>query len=281
MPTHESKPGGAYHRKITMCYGGTANVANFVSELGENAKFVGKIGNDALGHHFRDNLHNKGVEDLTAVSYKHPTGICVTLIDKSGERTMFTNRGANDYLTIGDIDMRIEDILESKIVYFCGYLLQSSISSESIIYAMERCKEHGCEIWFNPGAPNIITDQYKKIIKDFVDVLILNMEEAKEITKERKKAKVLSSLKDIANLSVVTMGKDGCLISFGNKKKPIHVEAQKLEVADTTGAGDSFSAGFIVGRLRGMDEIKCADLGHKTAANFLQEKRHWLKNNRF
>ena len=275
VPTQGIKLGGAYHRNVVMQCGGTANVAALISELGEKAKFVGKVGNDALGHHFKENLQYKAVKDFTFISDQHPTGICVVLIDERGERTMVTSRGANDLLTKEDIDRCIDEILNSRIVYLSGYLLQSPISSESVIYAMEKSKENGCEIWFNPGAPNIITSKFKKIIKDFVDVLILNIEEAKKITKEREIDKILSSLKDVANLSVITMGKDGCFVS--NIDGYIHVEANRLkEVIDATGAGDAFSAGFIVGRLRGMNEKKCAELGHKTAAKFLSEKNKFF-----
>lgn len=274
-PVQGIKSGGAYHRNVITQYGGTANVATMVSELGESVKFIGKVGNDALGHHFKQNLREKGVKDLTTISDRHPTGVCVALIDDSGERTMVTNRGANDYLTTDDINERFEEILRSKIVYFSGYLFQSSISLESVFYAMKKCKEHDCEVWFNPGAPNIITNQFKKLLKDFVDVLILNIEEAKEITNESEMDKILSSLRDIANLPVITTGKDGCFIS--KRGGCAHVVANSIEeVVDTTGAGDAFSAGFITGRLRRMEETKCAELGHKTASDFINKKKDWF-----
>jgi len=275
VPVHGIRSGGAYHRNVIMRCGGTANVATMVSELGESAKFIGKVGNDALGHHFKQNLREKGVKDLTIVSEQHPTGICVVLIDERGERTMVTSRGANDFLTKEDIDRYIDEILNSRVVYFSGYLLQSPTSLESVIYTMQKSKENGCEIWFNPGAPNIITNQFKKIIKDFVEVLILNIEEAREIANESDSSKVLVKLKDIVSTMVVTVGENGCFVL--NDGEFTHVKADRLEsVIDTTGAGDAFSAGFIVGKLRGMEETKCAELGHKTAANFIKKKKEWF-----
>ena len=274
VPVFNIKSGGAYQRDIVISCGGTANVSIQISKLGEKAKFIGKVGTDAFGSYFKENLKSNNVKDLTFVDDTRMTGLCISLVDENGERSMITSRGANDHLTKREIESYINEVLESKIVYFSGYSLLSKQSSESILYTMEESNEHNCEIYFNLGAPNIITKLFKKIIYN-VDVLILNIEEAKKITDKSKVQEILSTLDSIIDTTIITMGNDGCVIS--EEGKHTHVPSNNVEnVVDTTGAGDAFSAGFIVGKLRNRDIIECAKMGHDVAANFLEEKRRLI-----
>lgn len=275
VPTQGIKPGETHHRKIMALCGGTANVAVQIAKLGEKSKFVGKVGDDAFGKYFRQNLKINKVKDLTFIDDKNPTGLCVSLSYENGERTMVANRGANDFLKKEKIRSCIDEITDSKIVYFSGYSLLSRKSAESILYAIEECHKQNCKIYFNPGAPNLIKEDFKEVISNFIDVLILNMEEAKNMTKRDKIGDILKSLNSMVNTLVITMGEGGCIILKGDKYS--YIETEKLNVSDTTGAGDAFSAGFIVGKLRDMNEIECAELGHKAAADFLKEKMELVK----
>jgi len=265
VPIYGIKPGETYYRNISVSRGGTANVAVQVAKLGEEAKFVGKVGDDTAGLYFRKNLEDNGVKDLTLSDGNHPTGLCVPLVYQDGERTMIASRGANDYLTSHELDGLLTEILKSKIVYFSGYSLINS--SDVIRYAMKECRKK-CEIWFNPGAPNIITESFKEIIVEFADTLILNLDEAKSITKRDKIGEIVVELGKMTGLSVITLSREGCIVTRGEESIPVSPN-NLVDNCDTTGAGDAFSAGFIVGRLRGMDEVECAGLGHRTAADFL------------
>jgi len=274
VPAYDIKPGETHHRKIITLCGGTANVAVGIAKLGEKPKFIGKVGNDLFGRYFKENLKKEGVQDLTFIDNEHPTGLCVSMAYKKGERTMVANRGANDYLKKEEIRNCIDEIIKSKIVYFSGYSLLSKENAESILYAIKECHKQNCEVYFNPGAPNLIKEGFKKIIHHFVDILIMNMEEAKNMTGKNSVEDIVKSLNNLVNISIITVS-DGCIIQKGDKC--IYIETEKLNVLDTTGAGDAFSAGFIVGRLKGEDEEECARLANKVAAKFLREKMEILK----
>ena len=272
VPISGVNRGETHHRNVAVSCGGTANVAAQVARLGEEAKFVGKLGNDALGSYFWKNLKDSGVKALTLGDNNHFTGLCVSLVYKNGERSMVASRGANDYLTQGELEGLLPEILASRVVYFSGYSLLSN--SEVILYAMGQCRGR-CEICFNPGAPNLIKDSFPKIIHEFVDTLILNIDEAKSIIGQDKIEGIASGLGNITPLSVITTGSEGCLVIKG--KEWTEVPANNIVAGtDTTGAGDAFSAGFIVGRLRQMSEAECARLANNTAANFLKEKADLL-----
>ena len=275
VPTQGIKPGETHHRKIMALCGGTANVAVQIAKLGEKSKFVGKVGDDAFGKYFRQNLKINKVKDLTFIDDKNPTGLCVSLSYENGERTMVANRGANDFLKKEKIRSCIDEITDSKIIYFSGYSLLSRKSAESILYAIEECHKQNCKIYFNPGASNLIKEDFKEVISNFIDVLILNMEEAKNMTKRDKIGDILKSLNSMVNTLVITMGEDGCVISEGDSY--MQVKTEKLGALDTTGAGDAFAAGFTVGKLKGKSIVDSAKLGNETAANFLNEKKEILK----
>ena len=269
VPIHSVKPGETYHRIVSVACGGTANVAIEVANLGEEAKFLGKIGSDTLGTYFVENLRKNKVEALMLYDDKHPTGLCVSLVYEDGERSMVANRGANDDWTKDGVDAYLDQVVKSRLAYFSGYSLMCN--SEAILYIMGKCRGN-CEICFNPGAPNIINDSFIKIIESLVDVLVLNLDEARSITGRSEVAQIIAELGKMVDLSVITLGKAGCIISTG--KEWIQVPQNNLiENADTTGAGDAFSAGFMVGRLRGMDMVQCGRLGHETAASFLKRKK--------
>jgi sugar/nucleoside kinase (ribokinase family) len=275
VPVQGTKPGETHHRKIITLCGGTANVAVQIAKFGKKSKFVGKVGDDSFGMYFRQNLRMNGVKDLTFVDGGNPTGLCISLSYEKGERTMVANRGANDYLKKEEVRSCIDKITDSKIVYFSGYSLLSKRNAESVLHAIEECHKQNCKIYFNPGAPNLIKEDFKQILCDFVEVLILNEEEARNMTKKKKIEDIAKSLSAMADTVVITMSEGGCIISKGDEYH--HLETEKLGVLDTTGAGDAFSAGFILGRLRDMNEVKCARLGNETAANFLKEKMELLQ----
>ena len=269
VPVYGIKKGETYHRKITTICGGTANVAVWISRLGGRVKFVGKVGNDVFGNYFRQKLREEGVKDLLFVDARNPTGLCISLTFENGERTMIANRGANDYLAKEEIERCLDEIVNSKLVYFSGYSFMSEETKQAILYTTESCKGK-CEIWFNPGAPNIIQESFRDYIRRFVDVLILNFYEARAMTKKLKVDEVLKDLEELASLVVVTMGKNGCIVSSNGDY--VLVPTRELNIEDTTGAGDVFSAGFIAGKLRGLDDLECAKLGNETALKFLKEK---------
>ena len=277
VPAQSIKPGETYHRKIITLCGGTANVAVQIAKMSEESKFVGKIGNDAFGDYFRQNLRINRVKDLTFMDDENPTGLCTSLVYGNGERAMVANRGANDYLNKEEIRSCIDEITDSPIVYFSGYSLLSKKSAESVLYAIEECHKQNCKVYFNPGAPNLIKEDFKEIVQDFIDVLILNDEEAKKMTKKDKKEDILKLLNNMVDTAVITMGESGCILSNQNGipkgDEHVHIETEKLDVLDITGAGDAFSAGFIVGKLRNMKDVDCARLGNEVAAKFLKEKR--------
>lgn len=271
LPAVEIKPGSTYHRSIKIICGGTATTAVEIAKLGEEAAFLGRVGNDVLGKLFRENLKKSHVKDRTIVDSDRRTGFCVVTLFPDGERGIIADRGANENLTSKDIADKLNIIFKSKIIYLSGYSL-SKVNAGEILPLLRRCREHGCQIWFNPGAPDIITDSLKFTIYQFFDTLILNLDEAKTLTGKDTVIEMKGELEHLANFTVITLGKDGCIIMKAGQQ-PVSFGTRVIPgIADTTGAGDAFAAGFIAGRLRQLSDTACSQLANETAGRFLKEK---------
>ena len=233
VPVHDIEPGGTYHRDILTICGGAATTAIHVARLGEEASFVGKVGGDALGKHFKENLKRNGVRDMTTVDADHGTGLCVSLVYRNGERSMVACRGANDYLMEADLQNKLGAILKSKIIYLSGYLLASPTNDEAILTMLRRSQKRGCQVWFNPGARNIITGLFRDIISQFVDVLILNLDEARHLSGREKILEMAAELGKMVKLVVITLREEGCLLYKEGQSIMVGCEALETTV-DTT-----------------------------------------------
>jgi len=268
VPVDGLVPNGAHEREIYVFNGGTANVAVWMSRLGKKAGFFGKIGSDPLGYTFKKNLSEECVNDLTVQSDNYPTGICVSLVGASGSRSMITNRGVNDYLSVKEAKEFEEKIFDSNHLFFSGYSFISPQTSDAVEYLMNKALERECKVWFNPGALNIVNDKIRGIIDDYVNYLILNEDEGRALFSGLDEGKWFDKLQKSVETVVMTKGSKGCMVFEGNSRinvPPINV----VEPIDTTGAGDAFAAGIIKGVLDGQTFEESAYLGHETAGKVL------------
>jgi sugar/nucleoside kinase (ribokinase family) len=259
---------------IRITCGGTANIAVFTSRLGIPSKFFGKVGNDLFGLMFKMNLKGERVEDLTLVDRMYHTGVCISLVDTKKERTMIVYRGANDNITIRDIQKCESKILspEVKLMFFTGFSLQSKTTSSSVFYLMEKAQDREITICFNPGAYNIINPLHFEVLKKYCNVLFLNMDEGIRMTGKRNPQQILAYLRERykPHIVILTIGSKGVVV--GEKRGDVkRFPAKKVrKVLDTTGAGDAFSAGFLVGLLKGYELKRCVMLGSKLSAKVIE-----------
>lgn len=271
-PLLSSKPGETHFEKINMKVGGHVFIAIQISRIGERVKFLGKLGRDPFGDYLRNHLLKNNVQNYTSIDEHMMTGICLSMTYENGERTMIADRGANDNLLKEDINQFFDEIAKSKIIYFSGYSLLNKNVGDIILETIYRIKsaDDRVKIVFNPGAPNIAKPYMQQIIKKYVDILILNYDEAVVLTGYKDQNQIIVELCNINNNIVVTKGDFGCiLISDGNRDD---ISTEKIQVKDTTGAGDAFSAGFIASYSRGMKLVDCGIFGNKVALDYLKSK---------
>lgn len=272
FPWVDSNPGETHFRKISSRVGGNAFIATQISNMGEKTNFLGKMGNDFFGNYILDYLIKNNVHNLVSIENNLRTGFCISMTSDKGERTIIADRGANDSLSSEEINCSFNEIIKSNVIYFSGYSLLNKDMSNNILDLLSKIKKMNfkCDVIFNPGAPNIAKPCLQEMITKYVDILILNNDEAQNLTEKRDQEQMFKILEMIAKTIIVTKGNLGCTII--TNKCHVNIDTESMNVKDTTGAGDAFSAGFIVGFLRGLNLSDSAKLGNNLALNHLKAK---------
>lgn len=246
--TYKANPGGA-----------PANVAVSTSRNGIQTGFLGKLGNDDFGKMLKKTLEDEGIEVLCPeLTDEATTTLAFVTLDKDGDRSFTFARkpGADMLLTEEDID-RI-DFTEWDLVH-AGSVSQSGEPSRyAVLKALKKARENNKLISFDINFRDKIWDkasckeQVDKILP-LVDLLKISEEEVDFVGGIGNIDKFM--IDNDIKVIVVTMGGDGTRIFF--RKTVINIEACKVDVKDTTGAGDAFWGGFLGSLLR--QGVKCTD----------------------
>jgi sugar/nucleoside kinase (ribokinase family) len=223
--------------------GAAANVASWLSQTQVNATIVGHVGNDAAGAALTSEFDALGVHHENLMVEGARSGVVVVLVDPTGERTMFPDNGANSGLHIGDLP----DITGFDAVYISGYSPLDPQSLAGIIEMTTKIRAAGISIYFDPASVGAMKEVDINEVKSWLpsmNVLLLNEEEAIYLTGESDLEKALDLLLVSSETVVIKRGSHGAI---GKKRgsQSISVAADAATVIDTTGAGDSFAAGFI------------------------------------
>lgn len=230
--------------KISTHGGGAAgNVAAWLSRTEAEATIVGHVGNDAAGSALVSEFDLLGVRHKNLVVDNGSSGVVVVLVDPTGERTMFPDNGANSGLHIGDLP----DLKDFNAVYISGYSPLDPLSRPGVLEMIAKIRAAGIPIYFDPasvgGMMDVPLGEVLSWIRQ-VDLLLLNEEEAIYLTGETDPVLALEKLLEECEAVVIKRGSHGA-IGKARGSILVIVPAVKTEVVDTTGAGDSFAAGFI------------------------------------
>ena len=234
--------------------GSVANTMRSLASLGGNGGYLGKIGKDELGKVFREAFEKRGIKTHLGYSEKE-TGRVMGLVSSDSERTMATYLGAAAELTPNDF--KPELFKDYEYVYIEGYLV---FNHELIKTGVEMAKKSGLKVAIDLASFNVVEANLnflKDLIKNNVDIVFANEEEAKSFTgKEPKEA--LNEIAEMCEIAIVKVGKEGSFIKKGNKIYKI--STIKANAIDTTGAGDNYAAGFFYGLIQNYDLQKCGEI---------------------
>ena len=252
-----------------LAFGGDAlNEAVVLSQLGVKVELISKVGNDEAGKRVLDFLQEKQV-DVTKVKTEAglDTGINIVLVTPEGERMFLTNpNGSLRKLSEADVTEQLDDAAD--IVCMASMFVSPLLD----VPAMERIFQR---IKSNPGrilVADMTTAKNGESLADiacllkYVDYLIPNEAEAARLTGETDAYRNAGSfIEHGANCVMIKRGKNGCLIRTKDKQMEIPAYAH-ARLVDTTGAGDSFVAGFLYGLKNRMSLEECARFGCAVAS---------------
>lgn len=234
--------------------GSAANTIRSLASLGGKCGYLGKIGDDELGRIFKEEFEKKGIKTHLAFSEKD-TGRVMGLVSPDSERTMATYLGAAADLLPADFNSSI--LSGYQYLYMEGYLVQDH---ELIKMGFDLAKLTGLKTSIDLASFNVVEanlEFLRQLIKDSVDIVFANEEEALAFTGKAPE-EALKEIASMCEIAVVKVGKEGSFIQRGDEK--LKVDAIKANPVDTTGAGDSYAAGFLYGLTQGYNLEKCGNI---------------------
>lgn len=246
--------------------GSAANTIAALSMLGAQTGFVGKVGSDRFGRFFADSLQARGTDNRLLVTDDQPSGVAVTFITDDGERTFATHLGAAAELKADELGP--DSFKGGSWLYVEGYLVQDEAL---ITQAMRLAKAAGLMVCLDMASYNVVAanrDFFRRTVSKYVDIVFANEEEARAFTgKEPEEA--LADIAAQCSIAVVKVGSRGSMVKKADET--VKVDALKIShVADTTGAGDFFAAGFLYGLTCGYPLDRCARIGTTLSAEVIQ-----------
>jgi ribokinase len=224
-------------------YGGKgANQAIAASRQGAEVNIIGCVGDDPVGSAYVNSL----IEQSVGVSGIQPlqqtqTGRAYVCINTDGQNTIVVNQGANIYLS-ADMVLAQDPLLEASDVV----LAQCEVPIEAVVVALQRASELGKTTMLNasPINPEFPWGQVP------IDFLIVNEREAAAllgyfVESTNEAATVRSQMADLGvGTMIITRGKEHTFAFSPNQA--LKVPPPKVEVVDSTGAGDAFAGAFAV-----------------------------------
>ncbi len=244
-------PGGEAHAETALSLGGSAALtARWLLALGCEVRLAAAIGEDPFGDWVRSALSQEGV--LTSWLQRvqdEPTGLCFALVHPGGERTLLVSPGAARDLSWGAIPTSWLD--GADWLHLSGYAWAGEKERECAERALRLARERGVPVSLDPGAVAGTLCTALDPLPAF-ELVLPNRREIRDLTGEGDPQRGAAQLRRRGVGSVaVKLDREGCLISV--RVGEARVPAFAVDAGNTTGAGDAFNAGAIVGILSGWD----------------------------
>lgn len=219
----------------TFCGGKGLNQSIAISKAGVEVYHAGAIGKSD-GDILLDLLIENGVNTDYIMHYDDvPTGHAIIQVDRSGQNCILLYGGANQMITKDHVDRTLSNFTKGDIL-----LLQNEINMMD--YIIKEAYTKGLIIALNPSP---MDEKILMLPLEYVDYFILNEVEGADISSAREEIDILEALinKYPNSKIVLTLGENGSI--YKDSKVSIKQGIYNAPVADTTGAGDTFTGYFI------------------------------------
>jgi sugar/nucleoside kinase (ribokinase family) len=256
---------------IEVSGGSAANTIVGVASFGGRGAYVGKVRNDQLGDVFSHDLRSTGVAYATPVATDGPsTGRCLIVVTPDAQRTMSTYLGASSRLGPSDIDKRL--IERAQILYLEGYLFDPPEAQEAFRVAADMAHAAGRKVALTLSDPFCVDRHraaFAELVERHVDLLFANEAEIRALYEVENFEAAAARVRGHCEVAALTRSERGSVIVA--REGGVHViEAEPVaKVVDTTGAGDLYAAGFMVGLSRRLPLPTCGRLGALAAAEVI------------
>ena len=252
--------------------GSAGNTVAGVGSFGGRAAYIGKVADDQLGGVFTHDIHAVGVHFETPPLADGATGVCMINVTPDGQRTMCTFLGAANQLSVADIDADL--IGSSAIVYLEGYLFDPAPARAAFEAAAAAAHAAGRKVAITLS-DSFVVHRWRAELLAFIeasaDIVLANEGELAALFETDDFDAAASSLAAMVEVAAITRGEVGSVVVRGDERVVIAVVPVD-KVVDTTGAGDQYAAGFLLGLARGLSLEDAGKLGSLAASEVIA---HW------
>ena len=229
--------------------GKSANQAVAAARLGAAVTLVGAVGSDAMGDEAVEALEAEGIDVAGIVRVDAPTGVALIVVDAAGENQIAVASGANAALELPELDLSGDGV----------FLLGHEVSAEVVERAARAANAAGWPVVLNPAPARDLPDAE-------LAVLTPNASEAAQLTGEDDPEAAARALAEQTGAAVlITLGARGALL-LEPGGEPQLLPATKVDVVDTTGAGDTVNGALAAELAAGRSLADAARFALRAAA---------------
>jgi sugar/nucleoside kinase (ribokinase family) len=238
----------------------TALCAGNLAKLGLRVAFCGKVGTDEMGSYVLDELKKRNIDTGFCVSDPVvETGLTLAL-NWQGDKADVTVPGTMSTFSLKDFN--IEIIKSAKHIHVGSFFLQSALRKD-LPEIFKTAHEWGVSTSLDTGWDESGNWDYGiRSVLEHTDIFFPNEAEALHVTETSSFQDAAAALEKVCgNTVAVKRGKNGACCLFGGKRYAVDA-MEDVKVVDTTGAGDSFNAGYIYAYIRGFSAGECLEFGN-------------------
>jgi sugar/nucleoside kinase (ribokinase family) len=243
--------------------GSAGYVAQCFSKLGGKASVVGRIGSDNVGRIVLDGFRTCAVstKDLI-IDREAATEISTVILYSDGNKSSVVSGILP--LRVGDFTRR--GLTNGRAFHFAGFLLYPNLWGKDALSLFRMVEREGLFVSADPqmSATGAWAQPFDRIL-EHLDVLLLDEEEAKRISRRKRTTDAIEKLLNGGpRVVAVKSGARGCTVGCGDRIR--NFRAYNVTPVSTIGAGDAFDAAFIFGSLRNWSVEKTARFANVVGA---------------
>jgi len=243
-----------------------ANQAVAAARLGGDVCFITQLGTDVFGNQNMENFKKEGID--TSFIYQNsnePSGVALITVDKSGENTIIVAPGANHTLSVAEISAASNAFQQADIV-----LVQLEVPLPVVVEACQKAYGLGKRVILNPAPATELPESLFPLLY----LIAPNETEAEFLTgiKVIGEASAYQAASILRNMGfhriIITMGANGAFL-FTDTFQGL-IPTSKVEVIDTTAAGDTFCGALAVALGKGKSILEAIEFALKAATHSVQ-----------
>ncbi|WP_299949476.1 carbohydrate kinase family protein [uncultured Ruegeria sp.] len=262
--------GATFVDQMTMTVAGTAGATAYdCALLGLKVRVATELGRDAMGDWLTATMQGIGIDtSLISRNAAAQSPMSMLPIAPCGARSAFFVPGTSNTFTLDDEEL--EAACDARVVHLGGTGLLAGFDGAPSLALLKRAKERGCTTVFDLILANDQTIRLVEPLLPYIDYFVPSIEEARSMAGGGTPGEVATWFKarGVKN-ALITLEGDGVWVD-PDEGKPFQLPAHQIDVIDTTGCGDSFTAGVITGVSKGWSLRETAGFANAVAAHVAQ-----------